>query len=240
MFEIGATLREARERRGVTYGEAEGATRIRARYLAALEEERFAELPGEAYARSFLREYGEFLGLDGQRLATEYDLRFAAPEAFHVEPASFPRRGWPWRRLLVAVLTLAVAGIIVAAVVVPGGSKRPSAQRAVAPHPTTRTQTPKPTPPRPHRRPALPHLKLVAARGDCWLEIHAGSSHGPLLHEGLLPRGSSLAFARRFLWIRIGAPSSLDVQLNGEPLLLPLTHAPLNVQFALGKLRVVA
>ena len=87
-------------------------------------------------------------------------------------------------------------------------------------------------------RTAVSPRRPVAARGDCWLEIHAGSSHGPLLHEGLLPRGSSLAFARRFLWIRIGAPSSLDVQLNGEPLLLPLTHAPLNVQFALGKLRV--
>lgn len=128
MFEIGATLREARERRAITLADAEAATRIRARYLAALEEERFAELPGEAYARSFLREYADFLGLDGQRLAADYELRFATPEPLAVEPVSFQRRGRPGRSWLIALLVLVVAAIIALAVLVPGGSRRTSAQ----------------------------------------------------------------------------------------------------------------
>jgi Helix-turn-helix domain/RodZ C-terminal domain len=239
VFEIGLALREARERRGVTLADAEGATRIRARYLVLLEQERFAELPGEAYARSFLREYGEFLGLDGQQLSAEYELRFAAPEPAYVEPVSFSGRGWPARRWLLVLVPPIVVAVIVLAVVVPGGGRR-----AVPPPPATKpapAPAPRPAQPaaRPPPRPALPHLQLVAARGDCWLEIHAGSQRGPLLYEGILARGGSLAFVRRFLWIRIGAPSSLVVHLNGKQLPLPQTSAPLNVQFSLRQLHVV-
>ncbi len=238
MFEIGATLREARERRAVTLADAEAATRIRARYLAALEEERFAELPGEAYARSFLREYADFLGLDGQRLAAEYDLRLGAPEPLAVEPVPFQRRGRPGRSWLIALLVLVVAAIIALAVLVPGGSRRTSPQPTAPAHrPPPPRHVRQPARPRPH--PLLPHLRLVAARGDCWLEIHAGSQRGPLLYEGILPEGSSLALVRRFLWIRIGAPATLDVRLNGKPLPLARTPSPINVQFALRRLRVV-
>lgn len=85
----------------------------------------------------------------------------------------------------------------------------------------------------------MPHLRLVAARGDCWLEIHASSQRGRLLYQGILRRGSWLAFVRRFLWIRMGAPLNLDVRLNGKPLRLASTPFPINVQFALRRLRVV-
>src|SRR5918911_1622015 len=61
MFELGSSLREAR----------------RKRYLEALEDERFELLPGEVYTRGFLREYAEFLGLDGSLYVQEYNDRFA-------------------------------------------------------------------------------------------------------------------------------------------------------------------
>jgi cytoskeleton protein RodZ len=238
VFEIGATLREARERHGVTFADAEEATRIRARHLAALEDERFAELPGDAYARSFLREYGEFLGLDGQRLVAEYSQRFATSEPLYVEPVSVRGRR-AWRGWLIGFAALAVVAIVVAAVVVPGGGRRPARKAGAAPpraHPGAarnpgRTRRPP--------RAVVPHLQLVASRGDCWLEIHAGSRRGPLLHEGILPRGGSLTIARRFLWIRIGAPASLDVRLNGRRLPLVRTLSPVNVEFALRRLRVL-
>ena len=51
MFQLGSSLREARLRRGLDLADVERATRIRSRYLAALEEERFDVLPGEAYAK---------------------------------------------------------------------------------------------------------------------------------------------------------------------------------------------
>ena len=55
MFEIGSSLRDARTRRELELSQIERETRIRSRYLQALEDERFELLPGEAYAKGFLR-----------------------------------------------------------------------------------------------------------------------------------------------------------------------------------------
>jgi cytoskeleton protein RodZ len=55
MFQLGSTLREARTRQGLELRDAAEATRIRVKFLAALEDERFGELPAEVYARAFLR-----------------------------------------------------------------------------------------------------------------------------------------------------------------------------------------
>ena len=62
MFEIGASLREARMNRNLSAEDVQKGIHIRARYLMALEEERWELLPGEAYAKGFLRTYAEFLG----------------------------------------------------------------------------------------------------------------------------------------------------------------------------------
>ena len=55
MFEIGNSLREARERQGLGYPEIELATKIRAKYIRALEDEAFEVLPSETYVKGFLR-----------------------------------------------------------------------------------------------------------------------------------------------------------------------------------------
>jgi len=72
VFEIGNSLREARERQGLGYPEIELATKIRAKYIRALEEEDFTSIPGDAYIRGFLRTYAEYLGLDGDVYVDEY------------------------------------------------------------------------------------------------------------------------------------------------------------------------
>ena len=64
MFEIGSSLREARMRRQLELSQIERDTRIRAKYLLALEDDRFEVLPGLAYAKGFLRTYADYLGLD--------------------------------------------------------------------------------------------------------------------------------------------------------------------------------
>jgi cytoskeletal protein RodZ len=76
MFEIGATLREARERRHLTHEQVEADTKIRAKYLRALEEEEFDSLPSGTYVRGFLRAYASYLGLDGRLFVDEYASRF--------------------------------------------------------------------------------------------------------------------------------------------------------------------
>src|SRR5262245_37257408 len=79
MFEIGRSLREARERTQVSYSQAEEDIKVRSRYLRALEEEQFGVLPGPTYAKGFLRAYADYLGLDGQLYVDEFNSRHYDP-----------------------------------------------------------------------------------------------------------------------------------------------------------------
>jgi transcriptional regulator with XRE-family HTH domain len=69
---IGDTLSEARTRRGVDLDEVHAATGIRPRYLRAIEQEDWDALPEEFYARSFIRKYAQFLGVEPEPLVAEY------------------------------------------------------------------------------------------------------------------------------------------------------------------------
>jgi hypothetical protein len=91
MPEIGATLREARMRAQIDVTEVESATKIRAKYLRALEEEQWEMLPGPAFVKSFLRTYAEYLGLDGRMLVETYKRGYEA--AGEDEPATIGS-GW--------------------------------------------------------------------------------------------------------------------------------------------------
>ncbi len=75
MAEIGVTLREARMRAGIDIAEVESRTKIRAKYLRALENEEWSLLPGSTFVKSFLRTYAETLGLDAKLLVEEYKFR---------------------------------------------------------------------------------------------------------------------------------------------------------------------
>ena len=67
-------------RRGVDFAQAELATKIRGKYLRALEDEQFELLPAETYVKGFLRTYAEYLGLDGQLYVDEFNSRFVSGE----------------------------------------------------------------------------------------------------------------------------------------------------------------
>ena len=71
MGDVGAKLRGERERLGIGIDQIEAETHIRAKFLLAIEEERFDVLPGPAYVRAFVRDYAEQLGLDPQGLMAE-------------------------------------------------------------------------------------------------------------------------------------------------------------------------
>src|SRR5436305_7981592 len=75
MPEIGATLREARMRQHIDISDIEAQTKIRAKYLRALENEEWDLLPGPTFVKSFLRTYAEALGLDARLMMEEYKLR---------------------------------------------------------------------------------------------------------------------------------------------------------------------
>lgn len=118
---IGATLRAARDRRKVELSEVEAAIKIRVRYLLAIENEEWDALPGDAYARGFIRTYAYYLGLDGERIADDYR-RTVAPLGAErvpkrVEPVPTAVRDEGSRvpsRLLIPLVCLALVAAVVA------------------------------------------------------------------------------------------------------------------------------
>ena len=86
MPEIGASLREARMRQRIDITEVEADTKIRGKYLRALENEEWELLPGPTFVKSFLRTYADYLGLDGRPLVEEYKLHFERPEMQAIAP----------------------------------------------------------------------------------------------------------------------------------------------------------
>jgi hypothetical protein len=86
MPEIGATLREARMRARIDISEIESQTKIRAKYLRALENEEWDLLPGPTYVKSFLRTYADALHLDGKLLVEEYKLQHERLSDVELQP----------------------------------------------------------------------------------------------------------------------------------------------------------
>jgi transcriptional regulator with XRE-family HTH domain len=84
--ELGALLRAAREKKGLTLRDVQAELKIRQQYLRALEEGAWEEIPGETYARGFARSYGRFLGIDVDALLAP------APEPRPV-PTEAPKSG---------------------------------------------------------------------------------------------------------------------------------------------------
>jgi cytoskeleton protein RodZ len=221
VFEIGSSLRAARERQQLKLTDVEQATRIRTKYLAALEDERFDVLPGAAYAKGFLRTYADFLGLDGPRFVDEFNERFAPAEVPDVPPPVRVRRP---RRLLDArlvVIPLAVGvGLFVWRLTSGGGQTHHHAAFGRAPpHVRVSTSTP---PPRPRpQRPTTARIALAASRGPCWLSVRLGSAAGRVVFSRTLEPGQTARFAGTRIWMRVGAPWNVDATLNGRRAQLP-------------------
>ncbi len=135
MFEIGNSLREARLRKELDFPELEQGTKIRAKYLRALEDENFDQLPASTYIKGFLRTYADYLGLDGQLYVDEYNVRYASGDEVLERrirgPARRAGRARAGRRLesnivwFTLVGIAAVTALVIAAWRYGGGSRRP-------------------------------------------------------------------------------------------------------------------
>jgi cytoskeletal protein RodZ len=220
--EIGRTLREAREARGLTFETVEDRTKIRARYLVALEAERFDELPGEAYARGFLRTYADAVGLDGQEVLAALRARQRA----HEEPPVAPRAQRPYEPLR---LGPAVAGLVTAVALVvfslaawqlgDGRRDRPAASPPPAQQPPAQQQPA-----------AAPGAVAVSSRGATSLQVRLGGPNGRRVWSGTVRPGQELRFGlRRPLWLRAGRPERLRLSVAGTPTRLPAGVATLVV-----------
>jgi cytoskeleton protein RodZ len=90
MPSIGETLREARMRQRLDIADVEMRTKIRAKYLRALENEEFGMLPGPTFVKTFLRTYAEMLGLDPHVLVEEYRANYEREDELELQPLGPP------------------------------------------------------------------------------------------------------------------------------------------------------
>ncbi|CAN5743807.1 DUF4115 domain-containing protein [soil metagenome] len=220
MFDIGSSLREARLRQELDFPELEARTKIRPKYLRALEDERFDTLPAPTYIKGFLRSYADALGLDGQPFVDEYTSRFSTEEETVVyarrAPAT-PRRDHSARESRMAVLALLGIAVLTALVIAAwrfGGPENETVPRLDA-----QGQNPATAP----SRPAAGRVKLVvrAVRGGSWMEVRAGSVSGQLLYSGTLERGQQKPFQGRRLQLALAEPENVVVRVNGNRVELP-------------------
>ena len=219
MFEIGSSLREARTRQGLDFEEMEQRTKVRAKYLRFLEEERFEQLPGHTYTKGFLRVYADALGLDGGLYVDEYNSRYVAgdddaPRLPHARAreARRSRRGGESRTLVVALAAILMLTALVIAAWRFGGQEAPSVQGVNAEAAAVGASAA-----------SSQRIKLVvrATRGSSFMEVRAGAAQGAPLYTGTLERGQTQRFTRRSLYLSVAEPQNVVVLVNGERMQLP-------------------
>jgi cytoskeletal protein RodZ len=219
VFDIGSSLREARGRQGLDFPELEGLTKIRPKYLRALEEERFDILPAPTYVRGFLRSYAEALGLDGQPFVDEYNSRFAVGEddaPVRVRRAPVRRRDRPPHESRIAVLALLGIAILTALVIAAWRFGGPEGQRVPGLAVQGQKQSPTVAPAKGHAT-----VTVRAAHGGSWMEVREASASGKLLYSGTLEQGQAKRFQARRLQLALAEPDNVVVRLNGNRVELP-------------------
>jgi Helix-turn-helix domain len=199
VFEIGYSLRAARERQGIGLPEAELATKIRAKYLRALEEEDFDALPADTYARGFLRTYADYLGLDGEIYVDEYASRFHnaewedEPRVARARPRR-PRRERTIERravILVLVLVAVVTALVIGAWKFGNvGSNPPALDKH---HPQTHV------------------LTLRGVGRGTYVIVRRGSRTGHLLFSGKLTHGNVGPFTGTRFYVAARRPAGVHI-----------------------------
>jgi cytoskeleton protein RodZ len=222
MFEIGNSLREARLRQGLDFPEIEQATKIRPKYLRALEDEQFDILPGQTYVKGFLRTYAEYLGLDGQLYVDEYNSRYIhVDEETPLRARSTSSLGRAGPRFESSVVLVALAGIGILTLLVFAAWRFGSNPPETIPDYSTEPPAASPKRPTP-RAPALPRARMTitGALGDSWVEVYASSASGKQIYEGTVLAGSSVRFgherAYRRFFVRVRTPRNLRMTVNGR------------------------
>jgi cytoskeleton protein RodZ len=217
MPSIGDTLREARMRRRLDIADVEAKTKIRAKYLRALENEEFGMLPGPTFVKTFLRSYAEVLGLDPHLLVEDYRARYEPRDEAELKPIGPPAMRRERRRrtpppgpwLLVG---LAVAAVLGALLVIGLVGEEDSGGGEAAQEETT-TQ---PRRERPQRREQPPRPRRVALRIAPEVETYVCVDTGAgteIRFEGILT--SPQTFRGRRLRVNLGN-TSVAVTANGE------------------------
>ncbi len=233
MPDIGASLREARMRARIDVSEIEAQTKIRAKYLRALENEEWDLLPGPTYVKSFLRTYAEALDLDAKLLVDEYKLRHEHLSEVELQPINAAAPGRERRRqtpvlppwFFIAVIFVA----LIFALYLLGRNSPDDEAAAPAPN-TTTTTTQAAAPPPPAQQPTRPRtvrLRLEAT-GPVNVCLRGG---GRTLVDGLTlqPGQRTRTFRSRRFGLTVGN-NAVILRINGKPRRLSASSDPIGVE----------
>jgi hypothetical protein len=239
---IGKRLAEARAAREIELAEVERRLKIRAHYLRAMEEERWDLLPAAAYARGFLRSYGDYLGLDGSALVREHSEQHppqtAQPDTVQVRqigararPSRRPALGSPGRPgrrwwVIAAIFTAACLGILLVLGLIDRGrdasepvakTKPEASAPAAAGGPTTNE-----APAEPRQRVSL----RITATGTVWVCL-VGDDGQPVIEGVTLAAGDQEGpFRARAFEVTFGN-GQVEMVANGNPVPVRAAAEPL-------------
>lgn len=235
-------------RQRIDIAEVESATKIRAKYLRALENEEFGLLPGNTFVKTFMRTYAEYLGLDAQLLIEEYRVDYEPRDQVELQPYMSPprRHGREERRRPrtprgppgpgTAVLVVVGVLLVIFAILglTAGGGGNGGSNSATTP----RTAKKKPRrPARPRRaaraRPSTVRLRFVPASAT-YLCVDRGLGT-PIVYQGTTTEPQT--FRGRHLRLNIGNASTVEVTANGRRVPFPATATIVGYDFRPGRAR---
>ena len=209
---VGRRLREARLSRALDLGRAAEETRIHRKFLEALERDAPPEeFPAPMYARAFLREYANYLGLDPEPLVASYRMNHLVAERPIRPPMPIERSSAAWVGTILA--TVSVAALLVIAVVAGRREDRPMPRVASPP------ASPSPSPPtvageRAEPRPRAVILEVRVTERASWIQV---VRDGEVLLKKTLEPGTERTFRdRRRLDLVVGDAGAVRVTLNGK------------------------
>src|SRR5215210_5802697 len=213
---IGERLREARMRQKIDIAEVESATKIRAKYLRALENEEFGLLPGTTFVKTFMRTYAEYLGLDAQLLIEEYRVDYEPRGEAELQPYVPPSRRREERRRQrpprgppgPGTALLVVVGVVLVIFVILGvtasdentGGGGPTESTTARKTPTTTTPKKAPKP-----KPTTVRVKFTPS-SPTYLCVDRGLGT-PVVYEGTVSAEQS--FKGKHLRVNIGNPNTI-------------------------------
>jgi len=245
VFEIGNTLREARVRRNLTLQQVEEDTKIRVKYVQAMENEDFDIMPGATYVKGFLRTYCEYLALDPEVILGEYRSRGVKTTEIQEPFGGVSMLGAPRRHrgrntivfvAVICLLVLAVIWILGRGAETPQ-STDPGALGIMSTSPSPSPSASKSAKPQKTPSPVVNGtLRITVPDGESWLEVRRNGATGALLFSGTVANGKTRAFVGDVLWLRLGNPSAVRLSVGGRKLALNDDVGPVDYILKDGKL----
>jgi cytoskeletal protein RodZ len=213
MASFGERLRRERELRGVSLCDVAEATKISARFLKALEDDRVDLLPGGLFPRAFLRQYARHLGLDAERLVAEFLYDHGRRGELSTPPRA--QHGPPRGGLFVVVvcLGLALLGLLKAGSRDGEPAAGPEAAAPASAPPVNSVYAPASAAPQAAASDGL--VLTLRAEQSCWVEV---SADGEKVLSRVLDAGEIATLeAHGELVLSVGNAGGLSFTVNDRP-----------------------